>query len=684
MRRPSGAVPGTILSFALCCAASVSQQPAGQPGERVPASAFGPAVIETMAEVERRERDMVRDDRVRGVWNGEPGQWFVPPIDAKTPVHSGQKAIVNQWGDPRLGIAFGRVVELERAFVARHGDAPTDAVRAIGYRQGREVGRTEWFDLGAAPRAFAIGLDGIDRVVFEARPALGAAGWFALDDLAFRVEGGERDPVVLDFEALDWRTVLTETSYGGLVWETGTGLLDAARDLIRVVGAPRSPEGEKPLAVASGPPALGAGMTATPPRVSASFVGPRQGDPGGGWIPPDTCGAVGLDHFVSVVNANLSAFRRDTGQRVTNVGLDAFFAQTVGDPRIAFDPHGRRFVVLATDFSRTRTIFIGVSITSDPTGSWFKFSFRTDQGVDAGKWPDYPTRGVDARGVYTAAYMVGGTAGMTIWAIDKAPLYAATPSVGAVTAWRGLPWEGAIQPCFTYGDPGSEYLVSRRSSTVIRVRRIAPPLSAPTLVEVGSASVPSHASPPNAPALGSATAVSTIDHRPMNAVFRNGSVWMAHGVDDGGRAAVRWYEIGVSPLATRQVGTVSDPLWHYYYGSIAVDARGDVAIGMSGSHQGSWINAFATGRLAADPAGTTAPPILIKAGEGPYERVDGSGRNRWGDYSLTTVDPVDDLGFWTIQEYPRSNNSWETWIAQVGYDSFAYGTGWPGTLGVPS
>src|ERR1019366_1097962 len=47
-----------------------------------------------------------------------------------------------------------------------------------------------------------------------------------------------------------------------------------------------------------------------------------------------------------------------------------------------------------------------------------------------------------------------------------------------------------------------------------------------------------------------------------------------------------------------------------------------------------------------------------------------SGSNRWGDYSATLVDPVNDLDFWTIQEYaatPPSNRTgaFGTWWAQV-------------------
>jgi hypothetical protein len=45
------------------------------------------------------------------------------------------------------------------------------------------------------------------------------------------------------------------------------------------------------------------------------------------------------------------------------------------------------------------------------------------------------------------------------------------------------------------------------------------------------------------------------------------------------------------------------------------------------------------------------PIHLIKQGESFYSKFLSGKRNRWGDYSNTTVDPSDDYTLWTIQEY---------------------------------
>ncbi|MBI5851406.1 MAG: hypothetical protein HZB39_10340 [Planctomycetes bacterium] len=586
-----------------------------------------------------------------------------------------------------MGLGFGRLVDVDDLWLAGHGGTAAPAVRVVGFRAGVEVQRSAWLGLGAESQRVALGFAGIDRVEFQITGVVGRAGWIALDDLRFAPHGQPNAAVVVDFEDLSFRTTLSGSRYRGLDWETGRGFRLPIDDS-DVIHAPINPSRDDgdPVAEENSVPGMTAGLTPTPVTVWENFVGPMRGDPGAGFIPPDSCGAVGPDHYLSIVNTNLSAFTKTTGARVLNVSLNSFFGSTgtTGDPRAVWDPHAGRFIVLATTFSGGSLIYIGVSRTADPTGAWFKFNFNTAQGTDAGKWPDYPTLGVDARGIYTSAYMVGTGSLMTIWAIDKAPLVAPAPSLGTITAFRSLTWEGAIQPCVTYGDPGAEWFVSRASSTSLRLRRVNPPLTAPTQQSVALITVPSHSSPPLAPALGSSPGLNPIDTRPMNAVFRNGSVWTIHGVSSGGRAACRWYELDVSPTVLVQNGTITDPLWHYYFGSIAVDAAGNVGLGFSGSHAGVYASTFVTGRHATDPSGTNAPPIMTKAGEGAINHVDGSGRNRFGDYSHINVDPVDDLGFWTIQEYGGTSNNWKTWIARFGYETVLYGDGLAGTTGVPT
>ncbi len=399
-------------------------------------------------------------------------------------------------------------------------------------------------------------------------------------------------------------------------------------------------------------------FAATGPTTGTNFVGPREGDVGANFVPPDTVGAVGLNHFVASVNANLSVYVKSTGQRVLNVALTSFFGTSgIGDPRVTFDPSSQRFIVICSNFSNR--VYFAFSSSSDPTGTWFKTNVLVSQGSDAGKWPDYPTLGVDANGVYFASFMVSTS--MSIFAVDKAPLVAPVQSMGTVTAFRGLPFEGAIQPCVTNGTPGGEYFVSRPGSTTLRLREVLPPMTAPTLSNLGTVSVPSNSAPPSAPSKSGST-LDTLDARLMNSVYRNGSVWTTHAINVSGRSAARWYQIDPIAKVTQQVGTISDSSLYYFMPSVSVNSLGHAVMGFTGSNSTTFASCYVTGRLVSDTAGQTAPPTLLKAGEAGYS--DGGSPSRWGDYSLTSVDPTDDATFWTMQEYAKTGGIWGTWIAQ--------------------
>ena len=285
-----------------------------------------------------------------------------------------------------------------------------------------------------------------------------------------------------------------------------------------------------------------------------------------------------------------------------------------------------------------------------------------------GKSPDYPTLGVDEEGVYIATLMAGGVWEHTLWAIEKAPLVDGSPSWGTTTVWRELD-DYTIQPAHTYGSTDREYLIEVKDSNELRVRRVLHPLTSPTLSTVGTASVANFGDPSDAPALGSSTDIDTVGSRLMMAVYRadTNSLWTSHCISGGAGAAARWYEINPSSPSVKQYGTVSDATWYYYFPSIMVNQYGSVTMGFTGSHSGAYPACFYTGRMDSDPSGDMATPVNYKSGESAYNQLDSYGRNRWGDYSYTTLDPDDEKTFWMLQEYAESSNRWGTYLAVLDF-----------------
>ncbi len=640
-----------------------------QRGERLSPTQVRGEVVDMATLVARDAELRAQGPRVGRTRGTAQGTWEIPSRGGTFFTHSGVHNIANKWGDTKMGIGFPTRTDVHGVFVAGQA-APgvwTTGLKAIGYRGEEMVGFTEWFEeIGDQPRWFAIDLENVDRIVFEARPVLNGAGWYALDDLTYtpRPPAGEgaNERVVLDFEDRDFHTKLTDSGYRGLTWETGTGDFTQPD----IVPAPQTmdvPVGDEKATIDPGA-ARAAGGGATAPILENDFQGVIQGDAGVAFIPPDTHGAIGPNHFVSVVNLNFAVYDRITGSELQNIRLDSFHPGSSGDPRVIFDHHSDRWIVINTDFSTD--IYLAISLTSDPLGSWFTGEFTASAGADAGCWPDYPTLGVDANGIYIGAYMVG--CGMSVFAIEKAPLLDALPAFGTITAFRSLPFAGAYQPAYTYGTPGAEYVISRNTTSTLRLHSITGPLTAPTLNDLGNISVGSNASPPDAPALDSTTDISTIDARPLNALYRDGSLWTTHDVTTSfGTSGPRWYEINPLTTSVTQTGTIEDPDLYYYYGSIAVNVDGDVVMGFSGSDATQYVAAYYTGRRSTDPAGTMADPVLLRAGQASYTVTDGFGRNRWGDYSYTSVDPLNDRTFFTVQEYAHDVNDWGTQIAQLGY-----------------
>ena len=91
-------------------------------------------------------------------------------------------------------------------------------------------------------------------------------------------------------------------------------------------------------------------------------------------------------------------------------------------------------------------------------------------------------------------------------------------------------------------------------------------------------------------------------------------------------------------------------------------------MGFSGSRGTEHIGAFYTGRLAN--GSVMDRPVLIQAGRHYF------GTFVWGDYSYTSLDPVDG-SIWTVQEYAEILTSvdtcqsgticarWGTWVGKI-------------------
>jgi hypothetical protein len=435
-------------------------------------------------------------------------------------------------------------------------------------------------------------------------------------------------------------------------------------------------------------PVLAAPFFAPSPALSApaldfDFAGlgnpPRaEGD----IIPPDTMGAAGPNHLVSLLNSDFGVFSK-AGALLQKLSLDSFWGtlgttpgQTAGfpfDPKILYDPHSGRFiaVTLRGNGAPDSWVLIAVSGPAGPTGAWDKWAIDADLDNNVQQFnnsADFPGLGVDAFNVYVTANMFSGTLYQysKVWVFPKAPLLAGANPI-TWFEFRDPPGSDfSMQPAHTFGTAAAEYFLYEGSVNQLRVAWMDnvsgdPVWHAPLPVPVAPYALSS--SLPGAPQFGIDCTINTADSRLLNAVYRNGFVWTTHHLAVNQKVEVAWYRINPATGAVPSQGRINDPNRWYYYPSIAVNKDDVAAIGFSGSSPTEFAGGYYT--VIQPSTGAAEAVAVLKAGEAPYFKTFTSGENRWGDFSATVVDPADDTSFWTLQEYAETPiagiSQWGTW-----------------------
>ena len=187
------------------------------------------------------------------------------------------------------------------------------------------------------------------------------------------------------------------------------------------------------------------------------------------------------------------------------------------------------------------------------------------------------------------------------------------------------------------------------------------------------------------PQQGTTTKVDTIGDCVMTPnVYENRSgtesLWADHTIIlnyPNGPTAVRWYQFDVTggnfpatPAQQQDWTNGNDGLWRWLP-SIAVDQNGNTAIGYSTSSASIFPGIRYAGRLASDPPDNLAQGEAIMTNGGGSQT---DTRGRWGDYSMTTIDPTNGTDFWHTNEYYPASAS-VNWFTRVG--KFNFGGGGP-------
>ncbi|MBA3647397.1 MAG: T9SS type A sorting domain-containing protein [Chitinophagales bacterium] len=401
-------------------------------------------------------------------------------------------------------------------------------------------------------------------------------------------------------------------------------------------------------------------------------------------IPPDVMGVAGSNHVMETINTQYRISTK-TGGIVSTLSLSSFWSGApntsfFSDPRLLYDPINNKWltcIIGQLTSNNHYAFYIAVSQTDDPTGTWFEYVLDTGSGSDL---PDYPSMGFNTNWVViTDDNFSGGFSWNKedIWVMNRASLYSGT--LGTASRFTDNTHIQVIFPAATLdASQTTEYLISDATNSnsggfgYVKVANITGSVGSPvynTGVTIGT-NHPWSNSAIDVKQKGSTKLIESDDQRFISCIYRNGSLWGSHHVylpaTNPTHSAADMWQIDPARNTVQQFIRVEDATGNtnYYYPSMAVNSNNDVLMGYTLSGTNDYASGGYSFRAGTDAANTIQSNFTFKAGLASYFKDFGSGRNRWGDYSMTSVDPVDG-SFWTLVEWAQTGNNWGTVWANV-------------------
>jgi hypothetical protein len=393
-----------------------------------------------------------------------------------------------------------------------------------------------------------------------------------------------------------------------------------------------------------------------------------------GFRPPDTNGAAGPSSYIESVNTTLAMYNKTTGIRIAGpTSFGSFFAPLGGelsfsDPIVIYNEVTQRYGVGILDYggSASRLDF-AISNTSNPTtlssADWSFARFNTNDGVGGSDFSDYPKIGYNADGFVLSFNMfLNSTGGYS---------HASTLSIAndltspGITVVPGGASHFTLAPAAMHtaspGDP--MWFVETLGGSSVRVDRMDNPYNPLPSHNFSSIAVPAFGSSvPNARQPGTSIATSGLGTRfyfsDLRTVGGITHLVSAHMAGAGGGVQAQWVDIRVSGApGLVQSGFINQGAGiDTYIPDAAINADGSIGMTFIESSASEFMSVYVTGRSAADPLGTMQTPFLAKAGVAALNPSD-----RIGDYSTTSIDPVDGT-FWSANEYAGTGGNWRTFI----------------------
>jgi len=414
--------------------------------------------------------------------------------------------------------------------------------------------------------------------------------------------------------------------------------------------------------------------------------------------PPDPNGDVGPNHYVQWVNLSFQIFDKTGkplyGPAAGNTLWSGFGApcstRNDGDPIVLYDQLADRWVMSQFSAAPPYGECIAISTTGDPTGSYYRYFFQFSTTV----FYDYPKLGVWPDGYYLTDNRFGATfqgASAIVLERDKMLSGKAARFIEFQTSTA----YGALLPSDLEGSTvppaGAPNFIAEIGISALHLWKFHvdwtntsnSTFSGPTTINVAAYNQLCPLTRSCIPQPGTTVGLDGIGDRLMHRLaYRNMGTYetlvVSHNVNavtSGVQAAFRWYEIR-NPNGTPslyQQGTYAPDANSRWMSSLAMDRTGNIGAVYSVSSSSVYPSIRYTGRLVSDALGTLPQgETTLMVGNGSQTGT----ASRWGDYTMISVDPVDDCTFWVTNQYIPSTGP-APWRTRIGSFKFPSCTGRP-------
>ena len=423
------------------------------------------------------------------------------------------------------------------------------------------------------------------------------------------------------------------------------------------------------------------GSLSVAPAWASGIIAQFQGGAFGqsGFVPPDMGGGVGDGYVVQLLNG-VATIDTTAGSLVSQTSLNSFFGGSgtqLSDPRVIFDPTSQRWfasviTVPGGSLSSQNSILLAVSSDANPTSGFTTLSFLSANSTSAA---DYPTLGVNNAAVTIGTNDFSTTAGTyiasSLYSIPKSSLTAPTPALTGMASFTqsnqvGFTPEGVTNTAGTGTSTSvlSTGVNSAGTQLVYALSTVAGANTAGATLALTQTYNQPFSNSLIAPTQPGGTTYDSGGTRIGSGAYQSGSnIYFANTVSNGSVDEIAWNVLNAttSSLSTGLIGISGLDLT---YGSISANANGTFVVTFNGSGTSQNItDYYVICSSVTNTCGT--PQVACTSPANNYNLVAG-GRNRWGDYSWTTVDPNNPNNFWLFQEYASSNSSWATVITEIG------------------